>query len=371
MIKKIFNNATNTLLEVDRELDSIKSMKTMLITGIGCHHSGLIPIIKEITELLFQEGLLKILFATETFAMGINMPAKTVIFAHLQKWDGTTERFLTSEEYTQMSGRAGRRGHDKYGTSIIVIDSSFNSTQCVKMTSLGTPPLSSSFRLTYNMLLNLKKADIQQIRQVINSSFYLFLIENQTLMVGKKKKKLKMLINRTLNRKKYEAEAKLYLLKNIIKEKIDIFFSKYSSRIIRYFVSGRLVWISSENHHFGWGIIIGTKLRYTPNKFFVDVLTQCTLQQEAYSITKPGRTSIKIIRFRLSSIKRLSPFIINLPINLKSKEKIRNIWKKTLLFKKQLKWLLERGRFYLSGFLNRFQLLDGLPILDPIKLSFF
>ena len=65
----------------DRELDAVKSMKAMLLSGIGCHHSGLIPILKEITELLFQEGLIKVLFATETFAMGVNMPAKTVIFA--------------------------------------------------------------------------------------------------------------------------------------------------------------------------------------------------------------------------------------------------------------------------------------------------
>merc|ERR1711939_652574 len=114
------------------------------------------------------------------------------------------------------------------------------------------------------------------------------------------------------------------------------------------------------------GIIIGTKLRYTPDKFFVDVLTQCILQQDGQSIPRPGQTSIKIIRFRLNSVKRLSPFIIRLTDNLKSKEKMQNIWKKILLLKKQLKYLLEKDKLSLNGFLNKYQLLDGLPILNTI-----
>ena len=79
---------------------------------IGIHHGGLLPILKETIEILFGEGLIKALFATETFAMGLNMPARTVVFTNAQKFDGKDMRWITSGEYIQMSGRAGRRGLD-------------------------------------------------------------------------------------------------------------------------------------------------------------------------------------------------------------------------------------------------------------------
>lgn len=85
------------------------------------HHGDLLPIAKEIVEILFSEGKIKVLFATETFAMGINMPTKTVIFYSLKKHDGKELRYLNSSEYTQMSGRAGRRGLDEKGNVIVYI----------------------------------------------------------------------------------------------------------------------------------------------------------------------------------------------------------------------------------------------------------
>ena len=87
----------------------------MLKRGVGVHHSGLLPIVKEVVEILFQEGLIKVLFATETFSTGLNMPAKTVVFANARKFDGGNYRWLSSGEYIQMSGRAGRRGLDDRG----------------------------------------------------------------------------------------------------------------------------------------------------------------------------------------------------------------------------------------------------------------
>jgi len=83
------------------------------------HHGDLLPIAKEIVEILFAGGYIKVLFATETFAMGVNMPAKTVVFFGTRKNDGTKFRILNSSEYTQMSGRAGRRGKDESGTILI------------------------------------------------------------------------------------------------------------------------------------------------------------------------------------------------------------------------------------------------------------
>jgi ATP-dependent RNA helicase DOB1 len=93
----------------------VSSILPLLRRGIGIHHSGLLPILREVIEILFQEGFLKCLFATETFSIGLNMPAKTVVFTNVRKWDGDRFRWISSGEYIQMSGRAGRRGLDDRG----------------------------------------------------------------------------------------------------------------------------------------------------------------------------------------------------------------------------------------------------------------
>ena len=95
-------------------------LKEGLLRGVSVHHAGVLPIMKEVVEILFSQGLVKILFATETFAMGINMPAKSVVFSSKRKHDGTQFRDLAPGEYTQMSGRAGRRGLDATGTVILM-----------------------------------------------------------------------------------------------------------------------------------------------------------------------------------------------------------------------------------------------------------
>lgn len=122
MVNQVFNNAIASLNEDDRQLDQITQLLPLLRRGIGVHHGGLLPIMKETIEVLFQEGLLKVLFATETFSIGLNMPAKTVIFTSVRKFDGKSTRWISSGEYIQMSGRAGRRGLDERGVVIMMID---------------------------------------------------------------------------------------------------------------------------------------------------------------------------------------------------------------------------------------------------------
>ena len=89
---QVFENALASLSDTDRDLPAIKHLQPMLEKGVGVHHAGLLPILKEITEILFQEQLVKVLCATETFAMGVNMPARTVVFSSLLKFDGVMER---------------------------------------------------------------------------------------------------------------------------------------------------------------------------------------------------------------------------------------------------------------------------------------
>lgn len=110
--------------------------------------------VKEVVELLFQDGLLKVLFSTETFSMGLNMPARTVVFTNIKKFDGEKSRWLTGGEYIQMSGRAGRRGLDKKGSTILMFDEKMEIDIAKAMLKGHSDNLLSSFYINYHMLLN-------------------------------------------------------------------------------------------------------------------------------------------------------------------------------------------------------------------------
>ncbi|GEM08547.1 antiviral helicase SKI2 [Rhodotorula toruloides] len=156
----------------DKLLPQIQNMRTLLSRGVGVHHGGLLPIVKEIVELLFARGLVKVLFATETFAMGVNMPAKCVVFSSIRKHDGRNFRELLPGEYTQMSGRAGRRGLDKTGVVIINADADVPDTNTLSHMLLGQPTkLQSQFRLTYSMILNLLRVEALRVEEMIKRSF--------------------------------------------------------------------------------------------------------------------------------------------------------------------------------------------------------
>ncbi|VDN33923.1 unnamed protein product [Gongylonema pulchrum] len=141
--------------------------------GFAIHHSGILPILKEVVELLFQRGLVKVLFATETFAMGVNMPARTVIFDALLKHDGHQMRLLNPGEYIQMAGRAGRRGLDATGT-VIVLCKGAHMPEYLDLVNcmMGKPTkLESRFRVTYTMLLNLLRVEHLSIEDMLQRSY--------------------------------------------------------------------------------------------------------------------------------------------------------------------------------------------------------
>ena len=159
------------LREVDQSLPQIQRMRELLSRGIGVHHGGLLPIVKELVEILFQRGLVKVLFATETFAMGVNMPARSVVFSETRKNDGQQFRNLLPGEYTQMSGRAGRRGLDATGV-VIVVANDQPDTQLLNRMMLGqSSKLRSQFRITYSMVLNLLRVEAIKVEEMIKRSF--------------------------------------------------------------------------------------------------------------------------------------------------------------------------------------------------------
>lgn len=159
MVDSVFTNAINALSEDDRRLPQIEHLLPLLKRGIGIHHGGLLPILKEVIEILFQEGLIKVLFATETFSIGLNMPAKTVVFTSVRKWDGKEFRSLSSGEYIQMSGRAGRRGLDDRGVVIMMCDEKLEPSVARGMVKGEADRLDSAFHLGYNMVLNLMRVE--------------------------------------------------------------------------------------------------------------------------------------------------------------------------------------------------------------------
>ncbi|KAK1442652.1 ATP-dependent RNA helicase ski2-like protein [Babesia gibsoni] len=162
----------SSISEADRNLPQVKGIVKLLYRGIGVHHSGLLPLMKEIVEILFSRGLIKILFATETFAMGVNMPARSVVFTSIHKHDGQKQRHLTASEYTQMAGRAGRRGLDSFGSVYIFCpDEPPDLQELTTMMFEKSTRLESRFRITYNMLLQVHSREHMNITEMMLKSF--------------------------------------------------------------------------------------------------------------------------------------------------------------------------------------------------------
>ncbi|KAI1502058.1 DSHCT domain-containing protein [Biscogniauxia marginata] len=174
-IHMIIQKSIARLRPEDRVLPQIIRLRELLSRGIAVHHGGLLPIVKEIVEILFAQTLVKILFATETFAMGLNLPTRTVVFSGYRKHDGQSFRNLLPGEYTQMAGRAGRRGLDPVGSVIIVPAGGGDEAPPVvdlqKMILDPPSKLRSQFRLTYNMILNLLRVEALKIEEMIKRSF--------------------------------------------------------------------------------------------------------------------------------------------------------------------------------------------------------
>ena len=174
MVAKVFSSAIEMLSEEDRNLPQIGNMLPLLRRGIGVHHSGLLPILKETIEILFQEGLIKVLFATETFSIGLNMPAKTVVFTSVRKFDGVSQRWVTPSEFIQMSGRAGRRGLDERGIVIMMIDEKMEPAVAKEIVRGEQDKLNSAFYLGYNMILNLMRLEGISPEFMLEQCFYQF-----------------------------------------------------------------------------------------------------------------------------------------------------------------------------------------------------
>ncbi|MFI7581785.1 DEAD/DEAH box helicase [Kocuria kalidii] len=146
-----------------------------LLRGVAAHHAGMLPAFKELVEELFAEGLVKAVFATETLALGINMPARSVVLEKLDKFNGESRVDITPGEYTQLTGRAGRRGIDVEGHAVVLWQPGMDPRAVAGLASKRTYPLNSSFRPTYNMSVNLvAQFGAHRSRKILESSFAQF-----------------------------------------------------------------------------------------------------------------------------------------------------------------------------------------------------
>ncbi|KAH6779236.1 RNA helicase [Perilla frutescens var. hirtella] len=371
VVEEVFRNAILCLSEEDRNLPAIELMLPLLQRGIAVHHSGLLPIIKELVELLFQEGLVKALFATETFAMGLNMPAKTVVFTSVKKWDGDSHRYIGSGEYIQMSGRAGRRGKDERGICIIMVDDKMEMNTLKDMV-LGKPaPLVSTFRLSYYSILNLMSRAEGQFtaEHVIRNSFHQFQYEKGLPDIGKKVSQLEQ--EAAVLDASGEAEvAEYHRLKLELAqlEKKMMAAITQPERVLSFLLPGRLVKVREGGTDWGWGVVVNVVKKPQAvsssmpaalassrgNSYIVDTLLHCSLgtsengSQPKPCPPRPGEQGeMHVVPVQLPLISALSKLRISVPSDLRPKESRHNV----LLAVQQLE------KRYPQGF----------PKLNPVK----
>ncbi|VDO73791.1 unnamed protein product [Heligmosomoides polygyrus] len=240
LVREIYNSAIDLLSDEDKKLPQIGQILPLLMRGIGVHHSGLLPILKETVEILFGEGLLKTLFATETFSMGLNMPARTVLFTSARKFDGNDNRWITSGEYIQMSGRAGRRGKDDRGLVILMVDHKMSSDDAKQIIKGATDPLNSQFRLTYNMVLNLLRVEGVNPEFMLERSFYQF--QNFDAIPE-------------LQRRLWTVQLRVIENMRVDHER-DISTTCLPKYLVPFLHAGRMIHVVAGTRDFGWTVLI-------------------------------------------------------------------------------------------------------------------
>src|SRR5581483_1146550 len=174
-ITAIAEAKTALLSDADKQALGYDAWLTALRCGVAAHHAGHVPPFKEAVELCFAAGLVKVVFATETLALGINMPARSVVIENLSKFTGERHELLTAGEYTQLTGRAGRRGIDTDGSAIVLWSRFVPLERIAALASTRTYELTSAFRPTYNMVANLvRRYSPDEAHRLLHLSFAQF-----------------------------------------------------------------------------------------------------------------------------------------------------------------------------------------------------
>jgi len=335
----VSDGAMALLSEADRELAPVQSILPLLKSGIGVHHSGLLPIVKEMVELLFQEQLIKVLFATETFAMGLNMPARTVVFTQTRKWDGEEHRWMASGEYVQMSGRAGRRGKDVSGICIVMCGADMELESARTLMKGATAPLVSSFKLTYYTLLNMLKRTAGEIdmERIIAKSFHQFQHEAALPEHAKRLQALEAQAD-AIELAGEVSVAEFEALKQEIAEAGKVMLTEMlrPERSLRFLRSGRLVRVRVAGADYGWGVVCAVTRKLPPaataaapaqpadatSHYVVDTLLRVLPPLAPGSPPRPSPDGVAgelgVLPVALPCLSALSALMVQLPEDLRS-----------------------------------------------------
>jgi ATP-dependent RNA helicase DOB1 len=257
LVQEVFANAIDALSEEDKHLPQVEHVLPLLKRGVGIHHSGLLPILKEVIEILFGEGLIKALFATETFALGLNMPARTVVFTNPRKFDGKSFRWVTGGEYIQMSGRAGRRGIDERGIVMLMVDERMEPPVGKALLKGHSDPLNSAFHLTYDMVLNLLRVEEINPEYMLERSFYQWQHEATIPSLEEKLGDLEQERDSIVIRD--EAQSMMYykIRQQLEKLKKELHsFITLPKYCLPFLQPGRLVKVIDGENEYGWGCVV-------------------------------------------------------------------------------------------------------------------
>eukprot|EP01117_Protostelium_nocturnum_P003496 TRINITY_DN1455_c0_g2_i3.p1 TRINITY_DN1455_c0_g2~~TRINITY_DN1455_c0_g2_i3.p1 ORF type:complete len:827 (-),score=291.98 TRINITY_DN1455_c0_g2_i3:46-2526(-) len=360
-IAKIFNNAIDSLSEDDKTLPQVIHILPLLKRGVGIHHSGLLPILKEVIEILFQEGLLKALFATETFSMGLNMPAKTVVFTNVRKFDGESFRWISGGEYIQMSGRAGRRGLDDRGIVIMMVDEKMDPSVAKSMVKGQSDPLNSSFHVKYNTILNLMRVEEIDPEYMLRRSFRQHQEDRELPVIEAKIKSIESDRDAIVIEGESEVEEYYQLREQqtkLRKEMQEVITQPVHA--LPYLHVGRLLYIVDRDIDWGWGVVVNFTEKKVLSKnislandklqsqYVIDMLLVCTgTPDKLKPVEKGQKGEIQIVPTMLSCVERISTLRIYVPKDLRSKENRASVGNS------------------LRQVMDRFP--DGIPLADPIE----
>ncbi|MCH1524869.1 MAG: DEAD/DEAH box helicase [Candidatus Actinomarina sp.] len=174
-VRKLFNNVFDSLDPVEYELLNLDELLWMWVRGVGYHHAGLAPIVKEFIEYLFLNRFIKYLFATETLSLGLNLPAKSIVIDRLYKFDGVKTRLINQSEFLQLTGRAGRRGIDTKGFAFINYDRNIENFWYNNLFTLKSSNLNSAYSVSYSSILNmLSKYSLNEAIELLEKSFFAY-----------------------------------------------------------------------------------------------------------------------------------------------------------------------------------------------------
>jgi len=377
MVDKVFENALAQLADEDKGLPQITHILPLLRKGIGIHHSGLLPILKETIEILFQEGLIKVLFATETFSIGLNMPARTVVFTQVTKWDGVQRRPLTSSEYIQMAGRAGRRGLDDRGIVIMMVDDKLEPETARAVVVGQQDRLNSAFHLGYNMILNLLRIEAISPEFMLERCFFQF--QNAASVPQLEKELLSLQQERDSIIIPDESTVKDYhqIRKSVEEYKKEMLkVIQHPSYCTAFLQPGRLIRIRHpDGLDFDWGVVVDCIARKEPKmgedqyppqeSYFVDVLlkispdskdfnvraakaVQTTAMPEGQYPEKPAEKAGRweIVPCFLTCMEALGSIRVFMPSKMESRDSKDQVGKSVEEVKRRFP--------------------DGIPMLDPL-----